>query len=239
MMKQTSKLDHLPVEEEGHLKTALEAIKALIADKLDSSERTRFSSVASLCEVAQSLMRAEAKPRVPRKECKYDANLFEGDNEDEGIYGGTTGGVIYAGAVGEMAVPIQYTDPRHTDPRQQKRDLSIQMDTLSQVTIENQRAQLAAAGVQELKDLITVLDTMNQADVDSRRIINDRVAQLIVNLKERNSNDNVVHSEFSRGYSIRGSEPNRDLSEDVQPVERGTDGYGGLQAKGSEGGNDS
>jgi hypothetical protein len=224
MMKQSSKLDYLPVEEDGHLKTALDAIKALITDKLDSKERTRFSSVANLCEVAQSLMRAEAKPRVPKDDVKYAGNFEEEDERN----------IIYAGAVGEMAVPIQYRDPH-----QQTRDLKIQMDSLSQVTIENQRAQMAAAEVQELKDLTVLLDTMSQADVESRRVFNGRIEQLVRSLKERNSNDNVVYSELSRGHSTRGSEPNGNLSEDVQPVERGTDGDGGLQEKGSERGFDS
>ena len=224
MMKQSSKLDYLPVEEDGHLKTALDAIKALITDKLDSKERTRFSSVSSLCEVAQSLMRAEAKPRVPKDDVKDGAYFGDADE----------GNVIYAGAVGEMAVPIQYRDPR-----QQTRDLKIQMDSLSQVTIENQRAQLAAAEVQELKDLTALRESMNQGDVEGRRVFNGRIDQLIRNLKERSSNGNVVHSEFSRGHSTRSGESNGDLSEDVQPVDRGTDGDGGLQEKGSERGFDS
>jgi hypothetical protein len=220
--KANREIDSLDVEENGHLKTALEALRLLIIEKLESGQRTRFASVASLCDVAQSLMRSEANPRIPKSSNKvaYREAFEEGD---EGEYGpATTGGITFVGE------PVLYQDPR-----QHKRNNSIQMDALSQVGIESQRAQWAAAEVQELRDLLTVRDLIGASS--KKGLLDARIAKLLKNIGDRTENGNLVHSELSRGSSTGGSESNRDLSADVQPVQCGTEGDGILQEEGSEG----
>lgn len=210
-------LDFMEVEESGHLKTALDAFRQLIVEKLDSSKRTRFSSVASLCEVAQSLMRAEAKPRVPRNEDKAD---YEG--EADGEYVGNFGNNM--AVIGQ---PMMFPDTK-----QMRRNMDIQMGALSQVTIETQRAQWASAEAQELRDLMTVRDSMGNPK--NLEILNNRIHKLIKNIEGR-TDGNLVHSELSRGSSTGSDKSNGNVPADVQPVERGTEGTGSLQKEGSEG----
>lgn len=218
--KDVREIDTLDVDESGHLKTALEALRLLIIEKLESGQRTRFASVASLCDVAQSLMRSEANPRVPKsRKVSYMEDF------DEGAY---TTNVV--GDVQFMGQPVMYPDPRY-----QKRNMGIQMDALSQVNIENQRSQWAAAEAQELRDLLSVREVIGESS--NKDLLDARVAKLFKNIGERTENGNLVHSELSRGSSTGGSKSDRDLPSNVQPVQCGTEGNGILQEEGSEGRN--
>lgn len=217
--KDVREIDTLDVDESGHLKTALEALRLLIIEKLESGQRTRFASVASLCDVAQSLMRSEANPRVPKSRKVAYMEAFDGD---EGEY---TTNVV--GDVQFMGQPVMYPDPRY-----QKRNMGIQMDALSQVNIENQRSQWAAAEAQELRDLLSVREVIGASS--NKDLLDARVAKLFKNIGERTENGNLVHSELSRGSSTGGSKSNRDIPSNVQPVQCGTEGNGILQEEGSE-----
>ncbi len=208
-------LDFMEVEETGHLKTALEAIRLLIVEKLDSNNRTRFASVASLCEVAQSLMRAEAKPQVPREDEKYAE-----DEEGPNFVGGFEGNVV-------MGAPMMYQDT----PKEARRRNNIQMSVLSQVTIETQRAQWASAEAQELKDLMAIRG--NIVEPNGRGALEARIRELLKNIKDRTEHADVVHSELSRGHSTGGSKSDGDVHENVQPLERGVEGAGDLSEKSS------
>lgn len=217
--KADSELDFMEVEESGYLKTALDALRQLMIEKLNSDKRTRFASVASLCEVAKSLMRAEASPRVPRDDIKR-ARFEEGDD----------GGVEFVGDITFNGVT------QYQDPRQQKRNMDVQMSTLSQIHLEAQRSQLAAAEAQELKDLIALQDLTEFPE--RKGILKARVDKLFCNLEERNQDGDVVHSEFSRRSATGSSKSNGDLPSHVQPVKRGAEGYGILPEKSSEGRDD-
>jgi hypothetical protein len=228
--KADTQLDFMDVEETGHLKTALDALRQLIVEKLDSDKRTRFSSVANLCEVAKSLLRAEAKPRVPKKRPgDIGVNVFEEDEgENEiGYINGIEGAVMYDGNIA-MGEPMRYMDPR-----QQSRNIKVQMDSLSQVTIAGQRAQMAAAEAQELKDLLTVRDVMGAPG--KKEVIDARVSKLFSNMKERNQDVEMVHSKLPRGSATGSDQSDGDRTPHVQPIERGDDRDGGIPEEGSEG----
>ena len=216
--KADNELDFMQVEETGHLKTALDAIRQLMTEKLESDQRTRFASVARLCDVAQSLMRAEAKPRVPRDGVK-EAYFEEGEEA--------------VGFVGDIGNVVMNGVAQFPDPRQHRRNMDVQMSALSQLTIEAQRAQLAAAEAQELRDLLAVRDVTGSPGRTG--VLNARVDKLFCNLEERSQDVDVVHSELSRGPSTGSGKPNGDVPPHVQPVERGTEGNGNLQEESSEG----
>ena len=210
-----NELDSMNVDESGHLKTALDALRQLMIEKLNSDIRTRFAAVANLCEVAKSLMRAEAAPRVPKdvKQARY---------EDEDVeFANVVGDITFNGAA------------QYPDPGLQKRNRDVQMSILSQITIESQRSQLAAAEARELKDLLAVRDATRSPG--STEVLNTRIDRLLSSIKERNQDGDVVHSEFSRGSSTGSDKPNGDVSPHVQPVERGVEGDGSLQEESSEG----
>lgn len=196
-----------PLTEDEKLKAdaAIEAMTALAMSVLTTTRRTRFSEAARICELGQGVLKATSRRVADMGKTKLgNISVAEDDMDEESTYG-----QIQYNVAGQLV--DQYRRP--TDENQIIRDALL---SLSKASTEQQKlAGIAESEATELRSLVTLLGSANEAD---RQTIETRVKRLMQNMEMRNA---VVPSDVSRGHST-GVE-----GHDDDPSSNGADANGG------------
>lgn len=233
---------NVPSELREDVLSALHAITFVIVNTLKSDRADRFAEAERLTKTAQQLVRAvsaRVETFVKKQEQAHiqpgtfhvtnnattDANTaitltgntnityeeYEAQQVAQEEYGGT-GGAVY------QAMP----QPYEGDHSRNKRDYQEVQGTLVQIKAEEGKAIIAQAEAKELSDLQRL-----QVEDEDTKVVAARIEQLLSNMRARarldGDENEVVHSDVSRGHSTGSPGQEEDTTEGVQSdTQRGT-----------------